>query len=105
MRAVSLKRQKQNREFKPIHDAVIERDGGCRFEEFSIGWHLCLGTHLHVHHIVSRARAPELALEPSNLVTLCLLAHDWVHAHPAEATRVGLLKSASRPSGPPPSRP
>jgi 5-methylcytosine-specific restriction endonuclease McrA len=107
VRAVSLKRQKQNREFKPIHDAVIERDDGCILEPAQRaighpGWpELRCGGSLIVHHVISRARAPELALEPSNLVTLCWDHHVAVHANVALATERGLLKSASRPSGPP----
>src|SRR5450631_1261207 len=98
MRAISLKRQKQDRLYKPIHDALIERDGGCRA---GLSWHLrrhwpevrCGGS-LIVHHIISRARAPELALEPSNLVTLCDSHHRAVHANPLLATERGLMKSA-----------
>jgi 5-methylcytosine-specific restriction endonuclease McrA len=55
---------------------------------------------LVVHHVISRARAPELALEPSNLVTLCWDHHVAVHANVELATQRGFLKSVS-PNPPP----
>lgn len=94
MRAVSLKRQRQDRLYKPIHDAVIERDGRCMAP---ISWGVCSGG-WDVHHIVSRARAPLLALDPSNLTTLCRRHHRVTHEQPALATESGLLGSA--PLGP-----
>lgn len=33
--------------------------------------------------------------EDWNLVALCRVAHDWVHAHPQEAIRLGLLSQSS----------
>jgi 5-methylcytosine-specific restriction endonuclease McrA len=40
---------------------------------------------LHVHHVVSRARAPGWALlhDPSNLKALCFFCHDAAHRDPA----------------------
>jgi 5-methylcytosine-specific restriction endonuclease McrA len=106
MRAVSLKRQKQDRLYKPIHDAVIERDIFCVAGEWRPGhwvdrsgkydWpELRCGGSLIVHHVISRARAPELALDPSNLVTLCWDHHVAVHANPKLATERGLMASAA----------
>lgn len=92
MRAVSLKRQKQDRLYKPIHDAVIERDlWSCQ----AFGWtEVSCRLPLVVHHVISRARDKTLALEPSNLVTLCWDHHVAVHANVALATERGLLSSA-----------
>lgn len=105
----SAKRIAQDREYKPIHDAVIERDIYCvagawipgRWENERWPEVRCGGT-LVVHHVISRARAPELALDPSNLITLCWDHHTAVHANVALATERGLLKSApvGAPLGP-----
>lgn len=43
----------------------------------------------HAHHVRTRARGGGHDVE--NLRWLCWDAHDWVHAHPAEATERGLL--------------
>jgi 5-methylcytosine-specific restriction endonuclease McrA len=103
LRPVSDKRRAQNAAYKPIHDAVIERDVNCQAGQwgnnFVCFWPevRCGGT-LVVHHVISRARAPELALDPSNLITLCWAHHTAVHANVALATERGLLLSA--PLGP-----
>lgn len=94
MRRVSLKRAQEDRAYKPIHDAVIERDGRCMASY--IGWGACEGG-WDVHHIVSRARAPLLALEPSNLTTLCRRHHRMTHDNPHSATERGLIRSAGAP--------
>lgn len=46
----------------------------------------------HVHHVLSRARGG--GHDPSNLLHLCHSVHLYLHEHPAEATKLGLLKSA-----------
>ena len=88
----SDKRVKEDREYKPIHDAVLQRDGMCC--QFPTNWDPWHSRDLVVHHIVSRARDKTLALEPSNLITLCDRHHRAVHDHPLEAEAIGLLKSA-----------
>ena len=105
MRQRSVKREKQDREYRPIHDAVIERDGGC-VAGGSVMWkpvapemwpwwpEVRCGGSLIVHHVISRARDKTLALEPSNLVCLCERHHQAVHENPLLATERGLLASA-----------
>jgi hypothetical protein len=42
------------------------------------------------HHILMRSRGGKHTLD--NLKDLCFIDHTWVHDHPAEATKEGLLK-------------
>lgn len=100
MRPYTPERQKENREFAKVRAFVMERDDqSCQFFKgrgtlVGVAPH---GGELDPHHIVLKSRAPELRLEPSNLVTLCRNHHDWVHDHPIAATAFGLL--ASSPPG------
>lgn len=89
MRQRSEKRVKEDAEFAPIRKAAFERDQRCMAP---IAWGKCFGQWTP-HHIVPGARDKTLRLVLSNVATLCLGHHDWVHDHPAEATELGLLKS------------
>ena len=93
----SAKRIAQDKLYAPIHDAVIERDGGC---VVGIDWPEveCFGR-IVVHHVISRARAPLLALDPDNLVSSCVAHHAAIHLDPELATERAFMASASRPSG------
>lgn len=70
-------------------DAVKERDDwtcqkpGCGKKDFDN----------HAHHIAPRSQRPDLKYELSNGKTLCFEHHDWVHANPIEAARLGLLST------------
>lgn len=49
----------------------------------------------HHHHVVLRSRG---GLDHrNNLLHVCFSAHDWIHAHPAEATERGLMRSGHTP--------
>lgn len=113
MRKVSLKRQKENRDWPSVRAAVMERDGWeCQLQTALARHggaliyfaHGCQGE-LDPHHIVTVARDSKLRLEPDNLVVLCRAAHDWVHSHIPEATLLGLLKSAPAAGAPCPEAP
>lgn len=43
------------------------------------------------HHVKPRSRYPELKNDVNNLITLCYDCHVWVHDHPKEAHKEGLL--------------
>jgi 5-methylcytosine-specific restriction endonuclease McrA len=98
VRAVSKAKAKELREYAPIRNAALERD------EFTCqapaDWPH--GGGIVVHHVVLRSRDGELSNDIDNLKTVCSKSHEYAHLHPAEATRVGLMRSApaSRPSGP-----
>lgn len=93
LRRKSAKRATEDRVYGKIKLAVITRDGRCMaggvWPEVPCG-----GYKWDVHHIASRARAPELRMEPSNLTTLCRPHHDAIHADPALATQRGFMASA-----------
>jgi len=43
-----------------------------------------------VHERLTRARGGSIT-DPSNCVVLCNPCHDWIHAHPRQATQEGWL--------------
>jgi 5-methylcytosine-specific restriction endonuclease McrA len=51
---------------------------------------------LHVHHRRMRSQGGKDTF--SNLVTLCVRCHEWVHHHPALAAQGGLLLRAGSDS-------
>ena len=91
----SAKRVIEDREFAPIREAAFERDGRCMAP---IVWGRCFGPWTP-HHIIPGARDKTLRLVLSNVTTLCIGHHDYVHDHPIESTELGLLQSAP-PDGP-----
>ncbi len=45
------------------------------------------------HEPLTRARLGSI-VDPANILWSCRWSHDWVHAHPLEATALGLLVSS-----------
>lgn len=74
-----------------LREEVARRDGDCRGRAL-IPEVKCWGR-LDPHHVLRRSQGGKD--EASNLVTLCRSHHDWVHAHPADSKRLGLLRSSS----------
>lgn len=50
----------------------------------------CANDSYDVHEVITRARGGSI-LEPDNVKALCRKHHDWIHAHPEDATALGLL--------------
>ena len=93
LRPRSPKREREDREFAKVKADVLKRDGWlCAVKTAATldDYHV---TPMDVHHVVPRSRDKSLALEPSNLITLCRRHHDWVHDHPVESAALGLLRS------------
>jgi hypothetical protein len=69
----------------------MERDGDCVAR---LLWnHSCAGR-IDPHHVWRRgAGGPD---EMWNLIAVCRTAHDWIHAHPFDAIRLGLLSASSQ---------
>lgn len=59
---------------------------GCRVVDKSI----------HCHHVAPRSQRKDLIYVVSNGKCLCFEHHDWVHAHPHEAVKLGLLSKETR---------
>lgn len=53
----------------------------------------------HAHHVTPKSRGGPN--DPSNGAWVCARAHRWIHDNPAEAERLGLLKSSCTPQGTP----
>lgn len=71
-----------------VRQEVLERDQySCQASEL-VG-DACFGS-LHVHHLLPRGRGGEDVL--SNLKSVCLWHHQWIHDHPADSYRLGLLR-------------
>lgn len=65
---------------------VAARDGGNCLR--------CLGPATDVHHRLVKGMGGSkdpLVAGLANLVSLCRICHDWVHAHPGEAYKAGWL--------------
>ncbi len=78
--------------------AVRERDGGeCQWPlTFGFGLATRCGSgdsRIDPHHIAPKGRRPDLKYDVDNGICLCRTHHDWVHDHPAEAEKLGLLSS------------
>ena len=43
-----------------------------------------------LHHILPRSRGGKNEID--NLIPVCAMCHMWIHAHPAEAKKHGLLR-------------
>jgi 5-methylcytosine-specific restriction endonuclease McrA len=50
----------------------------------------CSGEATHVHHVLRRSQGG--TNEPDNLLAVCFLCHEWIHANPKEAAAAGLLR-------------
>lgn len=47
----------------------------------------------HAHHVAPRSRRPDLKRDLNNGITVCPECHNWIHSHPIEAEKLGLLSS------------
>lgn len=72
---------------REVREAVFKRDGyRCRLG--TIEQHDCVRS-LSVHHLLKASAGG--FYEPANLVTLCIVANDWVEDHPVIAHGFGLV--------------
>lgn len=54
----------------------------------------CTGQYEHAHHRVLRSQGG--ADEPFNLIGVCHVCHDFIHANPAEALKRDLIRHGDR---------
>lgn len=83
---ISDRRRRFNDELEKIRPEILAR--GCEFEAHRNHGIACRGQ-LLVHHKAGRWRKDSNAAH--NLMCVCRLAHETIHAHPAWARRMGYL--------------
>lgn len=57
----------------------------------------CTGASVDVHEVLRRSAGGDI-VDDANVRALCRPCHDWIHTHPREARRLGLLASRFAPS-------
>ena len=93
--AMSRKRRSQMAERRRVVADVVARDGGCILREvFPDALDGECGGPVDGHEVLPKGRGGDW-LDRDNVIALCRAHHGYVHAHPAWAETVGLLK----PSG------
>lgn len=80
IRRVSIARAVQNSKYAMLKDIFLSRNKTCK---------KCGGLADDVHH--SRGRSGKLLCATQFWIAMCRLCHTWVHDHPEEARKVGLL--------------
>ena len=87
MRRVSRKRQAQLEAYREARtEAYLAADGRCVVERQG-----CQGGARDAHHVRCGMGRPLLPGPGQRLISVCRACHGWIHAHPAEARRRGLL--------------
>ena len=85
-----LSKRRSQVKYAKARAEVIERSQGrCEAAVSSV----CRGRGDQAHHV--RRRSQGGSDDPSNLKWVCDACHGHIHAHPAEAESVGLLKRSS----------
>lgn len=86
VRRVSKKRARENRLRRKAVDEKYGDSPAC--EVLAEG---CTGRAVDVHEPLTRARGGSI-VDPDNMVAVCRVCHDWIHANPVEATELGWLR-------------
>lgn len=92
-RRTALRRSagKRARSPRPVDASVVAevvlRDGGC-VARGVVAEVRCWGR-LDPHHVLPRGRGGGDTAD--NLIVVCRAHHDWIHGHPRDAIRLGLL--------------
>lgn len=77
----AARRRRWEKSYKAGREAALQRSGGlCE---------RCGAPAQHVHH--KRGRLSLEANLPEHLMPICLLCHDYIHKHPAEARAEGYM--------------
>ena len=86
MRNRSLKRAKQEREYKVVRKEYLEANPECEAKLKD-----CTGQATEIHHMAGRIGL--LLCDTKNFKALCNGCHRWAELHPIEAKELGLSKS------------
>lgn len=85
-RTAFKRKNKRTAEWRNARGVVLKRcDDRCEARLRGCG-----GGAEHVHHVLRRSQGG--GNEPENLLGVCFRCHEWIHAHPKEAARLGLLR-------------
>ena len=92
LRPRSAKRARQEATYRATVRELLTRRPWC-----AAGWQLdadgvagiCTGRATQAHH--RAGRDGDRLTDPDDLVPVCADCHRWIHAHPADAYRLGLL--------------
>ncbi len=101
LRSVSPKRAKVQRQRREMVREELARRELCEAgAKIRFGGHrsLCAGLAVDLHEPLTRARGGSI-LDPANTVAVCRSCHDWIHAFPDAATRLGLLRYSHSETG------
>jgi hypothetical protein len=60
---------------------------------------ICTWRSVDVHEVLRRSAGGDI-VDDGNVKALCRPCHDWIHTHPREARRLGLLASRFAPPAP-----
>lgn len=82
------KRKASKTDFHPATRAAIRRRSGGMCEAKVSEY--CRRFAEHVHHVLRRPHCTQQDL--SDGLDVCMVCHEWIHAHPAESERLGLLR-------------
>jgi hypothetical protein len=85
-RTAFKRRSNQTAEWRNARGVVLKR---CE-ERCEARTAVCIGNVAHVHHLLRRSQGG--GNEPENLLGVCFHCHEWIHANPKEASRLGLLR-------------
>lgn len=93
LRAISPRKQAEREARRDAVMLVKARDQHCQWDTHGGHPSVACGGPLDVHEPLTRARGGD-PTDPDACVLLCRRHHDWVHAHPREASCLGLLRAA-----------
>jgi 5-methylcytosine-specific restriction endonuclease McrA len=80
------RKRKSDAQWQKARKVALNRSGGLCEARLPC----CQGQGSQVHHILRRSQGGKH--EESNLLTVCYLCHEYIHANPKEASEKNLLK-------------
>ena len=85
------RRRKAERPLEDVWRAAVLLAGCCEAAGLAPGVCRVGANGLEAHHVLPRRKFPEWKWETVNGIAVCGAHHRWLHDHPLEASRLGLL--------------
>mgnify|MGYP001616635473 CR=1 FL=1 len=100
MKHASAKHAKELRQASPFRAAYLRDHPRCELwvtglNSRFLGEPLCRGFSQVIHEPLTRARGGAID-DPENMIAVCIVCHEHIHAHPAWSEEHGFLKSAMK---------